>query len=170
MYRETCGKCDGTGVINWARHVKGGVCFTCDGRGYLEYKTSPAVRAKARARREAKRLKASLGSREAAQSASENREATYRNDPRIGAKTRASMAHETYAFEIYSLLAKIDRGEITGRERERILQNIGEDYVMTFGKHRGKRLADVPTSYLQWLVEGERLPRDMHEEADRLLG
>lgn len=28
-----------------------------------------------------------------------------------------------------------------------------EDIVMPFGKHRGKRMGDLPLSYLKWLAE-----------------
>jgi len=80
------------------------------------------------------------------------------------------MGNETYAFEVYRLLDRIDRGVVTGDARERLLASVGEEYVMPFGKHRGKALADVPASYLEWLVDGERLPRDLHKEAERLIG
>ena len=29
------------------------------------------------------------------------------------------------------------------------------EHEITFGKHRGKRLADIPASYLLWLAESE---------------
>jgi hypothetical protein len=31
----SCGRCGGTGVINHYRRVNGGVCFKCNGLGYL---------------------------------------------------------------------------------------------------------------------------------------
>ena len=31
----SCGRCGGTGVINHYRQVNGGVCFKCNGLGYL---------------------------------------------------------------------------------------------------------------------------------------
>jgi hypothetical protein len=29
------------------------------------------------------------------------------------------------------------------------------EYVFNFGKHRGSRLAEIPQSYVRWLVENE---------------
>ena len=55
-YIEACPKCqDQSGRIYYYAHVMNGVCFKCNGSGVWEYKTSPAVRAAARAKSEAKR-------------------------------------------------------------------------------------------------------------------
>lgn len=37
--RCTCAKCGGTGMIDYYRPVNGGVCFDCDGAGWVEYDT-----------------------------------------------------------------------------------------------------------------------------------
>lgn len=37
--RCTCGKCGGTGMIDYYRPVNGGVCFDCNGAGWVEYET-----------------------------------------------------------------------------------------------------------------------------------
>lgn len=37
--RCTCGKCSGTGMIDYYRPVNGGVCFDCNGAGWVEYDT-----------------------------------------------------------------------------------------------------------------------------------
>ena len=54
VYRETCGKCGGSGRYN-APSSRGYQCFECSGRGFNEYKTAPDVRAKNRATAAAKR-------------------------------------------------------------------------------------------------------------------
>ena len=55
-YIEACPKCqDPRGHIYYYAHVANGVCFKCGGSGLWEYKTSPEVRAAARAKSEAKR-------------------------------------------------------------------------------------------------------------------
>jgi len=55
-YIEACPKCqDPNGHIYYYAHVANGVCFKCGGSGLWKYKTSPEVRAAARAKSEAKR-------------------------------------------------------------------------------------------------------------------
>ena len=55
-YIEACPKCqDPSGHIYYYAHVMNGVCFKCGGSGLWEYKTSPEVRAAARAKSEIKR-------------------------------------------------------------------------------------------------------------------
>jgi uncharacterized protein (DUF3820 family) len=40
-----------------------------------------------------------------------------------------------------------------------------EDLVMPFGKHRGERLCDIPTSYLEWCLENcTNLSNELAEE------
>ena len=39
-----CSRCDGTGVVNWARHVLNGVCFQC--KGTKTQVTKPSVSVK----------------------------------------------------------------------------------------------------------------------------
>jgi hypothetical protein len=41
MIKVECGKCAGKGTINGFSHVKGGVCFTCGGKGYKMQKSKP---------------------------------------------------------------------------------------------------------------------------------
>ena len=40
---DTCGKCDGKGVIQAFRHVDHGVCYACDGAGQVTVKVSNTV-------------------------------------------------------------------------------------------------------------------------------
>jgi len=41
MYKADCYRCNGTGRVNWASHVLGGVCFACNGVGIKTYKNKP---------------------------------------------------------------------------------------------------------------------------------
>jgi hypothetical protein len=53
VFKQPCDKCGGSG--RWHGAYKSGPCFTCEGSGTLTFKTPPAERAKAAARRVAKR-------------------------------------------------------------------------------------------------------------------
>lgn len=57
LYRDTCYRCNGTGTFRWFSmgQVAEGDCFACWGRGHNVFKTSPEVRAKNRAKAQAKR-------------------------------------------------------------------------------------------------------------------
>jgi len=48
MYRETCGKCGGSGRWTSFSGFSGGTCFACKGVGYREFATPSAERARAR--------------------------------------------------------------------------------------------------------------------------
>ena len=56
-YKDSCHRCNGTGEYAYFSigQVVYGACFSCRGRGYRLYKTSPEVRAKNRAKAQAKR-------------------------------------------------------------------------------------------------------------------
>ncbi|ATF13656.1 hypothetical protein A616_17210 [Brevibacillus brevis X23] len=41
MFKVTCKKCSGTGVINCYRHQDNGVCYDCMGKGFEMRKTKP---------------------------------------------------------------------------------------------------------------------------------
>lgn len=41
--KDTCGKCDGKGVIQAFRHIDHGVCYACDGAGQVTVKVSNTV-------------------------------------------------------------------------------------------------------------------------------
>lgn len=47
------------------------------------------------------------------------------------------------------------KGECSSCKRVRFLpqKKSAEEYVMPFGKHKGKRLCDIPMDYIKWLVE-----------------
>ena len=53
-HREKCPRCGGSGMTPYT-HREGGVCFSCKGVGYHEFKTSPEQRQKARARAKARK-------------------------------------------------------------------------------------------------------------------
>ncbi len=113
MYKVECPRCsNGKGVINAFRHVKGGVCFKCDGVGYVEVKTNPESLIKAKIARREKAQLALRAKMEAALEVDRLREEKYKNDSRIGPKTRERCAqHEALAHEVYLLLERIDSGE-----------------------------------------------------------
>lgn len=52
VYRENCAKCGGTGIYR-GFSTYGSQCFSCSGKGFHVYHTSPEQRAKARANRAA---------------------------------------------------------------------------------------------------------------------
>lgn len=52
MFRVDCGKCGGKGNLKMYNHIAGGTCFACKGKGYIEYKTDPAIK---KAKNEAKK-------------------------------------------------------------------------------------------------------------------
>ncbi len=62
-YTEECGRCCGTGHYSF-NLIDGTMCYGCMGTGARTYKTSPKVRAAAKAKRDAKR-EASAAKREA---------------------------------------------------------------------------------------------------------
>ena len=57
LYKDSCHRCGGTGQYHWFSmgQVVYGACLRCRGRGHRLYKTSPEVRAKNRAKAQAKR-------------------------------------------------------------------------------------------------------------------
>jgi hypothetical protein len=56
FYEEQCTKCRGTGqFVSWSGRVVG-KCFTCKGEGVRRFRTSPEQRAKAKAKREEKKV------------------------------------------------------------------------------------------------------------------
>lgn len=38
--------------------------------------------------------------------------------------------------------------------------NITDDTIISFGKYKGNKLANVPASYLIWLKDNQRLPHE----------
>jgi hypothetical protein len=46
---------------------------------------------------------------------------------------------------------------------------MGADTVLHFGKHKGKRLADVPTDYLRWML-GQSFKRRLLDDVRIVLG
>lgn len=93
------------------QHVKGGVCFKCNGLGYVLVSTSPETLKKQAEKRKAKRE----GERAAREAAAQARwlelQEKYRADLRIGPKCRQSCERsETYAYEVYTTLDAVDSG------------------------------------------------------------
>jgi len=108
-FQQACRRCAGEGRLPYS--YMSGVCFACGGSGVEEVATDPTVlaarRAKAAAKREA--LNAEIARR--AQGTTEEREARYANDPRIGPQTRARIEQfPAVGYEVYRHLEKIDAG------------------------------------------------------------
>lgn len=48
--------------------------------------------------------------------------------------------------------------------RDKVKHQKGADpdgFVITFGKHSGKTLAEIPTGYLRWIVQQDKMRRDV---------
>lgn len=122
--KVSCGKCAGKGTFNCYRHIKGGDCFSCDGRGYhLRTQRSIDTAAKKVAAREAAR-KAGAEKQEAEWN---ELVAKYAADPRVGPVTRAKAdAHDVYAYNMYERLSMVDSGEATKESHPWILEGLAE--------------------------------------------
>jgi hypothetical protein len=112
MYKNPCRKCsDENGYIKAFKHVQGGVCFKCNGKGYTLTKTDPKVlearRKKAEAVRTAK-LDRKIGS---SNLMAEELVLKYKDDPRIsdGHKERCAQ-FVLVAMETYKVLERSDNG------------------------------------------------------------
>ncbi len=89
--KTQCTKCGGKGIINAFRHICGGECFSCQGKGYVMIskktlnarKRRAAKAAKLQAQREALAL--------AERQQMEDNVDRYINDPRIGPETKESL-------------------------------------------------------------------------------
>ncbi len=43
------------------------------------------------------------------------------------------------------------------------MANLTEESIITFGAHKGKKLIDVPASYLIWLYENDKCSNELKE-------
>jgi uncharacterized protein (DUF3820 family) len=41
------------------------------------------------------------------------------------------------------------------------IKSLGPDHILDFGRHSGKRLRDIPASYLTWLIDNHALAREL---------
>ena len=113
VFRSPCSRCLGKGTIHPFSHILGGTCFACEGKGYIETATDPAILSARRDRSRAKATAAREARATAARAAAEEREARYRDDPRIGPQTRARMMQfPEIADEAFKALAREDAGEV----------------------------------------------------------
>jgi hypothetical protein len=118
-YKVDCPRCDGTGKV-WAKHVANGVCFKCEGAGYLVRKTDPKKLEAARLRREAKKEAARLEYVARMEAEEARKDALYgvhcekaRAAGRIGDAVAAKCLEDAATCErIKSILNGIDKGEI----------------------------------------------------------
>lgn len=117
-----CGKCGGAGYVRAFSHIRGGVCFACNGVGHFT-RTRASIQ---RSRKLAGQKRANTAKRvQAANARADAREEHYRADPRIGPDTRARCEKfPAFAFQCYSLLAKIDAGELTEATHPWIFRNL----------------------------------------------
>lgn len=59
LFRQPCGKCNGRGFVTFGyTYSRTGSCFTCKGKGFFEFRTSPEQRAKSRAAAQARKDRA----------------------------------------------------------------------------------------------------------------
>ena len=69
-------------------------------------------------------------------------------------------------------LRSLDRSRarrIEHQAEEKRQKQVGPAFVMTFGKHAGMRLLEVPAGYLRWIlsVDGHTLAKKAARELDR---
>lgn len=83
-----CAKCDGTGTISAFRHIKGGQCFACKGRGY--FLTTRRREEAKRKKREQERAETKMRVEDANKRFEQQRK-KYMNDPRLGQKAQQAM-------------------------------------------------------------------------------
>lgn len=121
----TCTRCNGSGRFSF-NLVRGTVCFGCEGVGYkiVDGKKHAAAQARKAKREAAKKAEAEYRIA-AGMMAWEAKVFRFRNDPRIGPKTRERCAQfEAVAYEIYTALQDFDAG--TQKLHESFFRNIAE--------------------------------------------
>lgn len=111
MFTSPCGKCNGTGRLNWTQ-LDAGRCWTCSGTGSFSTVTDPTILAARRESARKKRAAASAGQAAESTRRVATREERYADDPRIGPETRARIAQfPMVGFEAYRLLELVDGGK-----------------------------------------------------------
>lgn len=111
LAKVRCARCCGSGRYSF-NLISGDKCFGCGGKGYVW--ADPAKLARNQKARECRAAKSkvnrdarvALGAEMAAE-----RERKYKDDPRLGPKTRARCAQfEAVAFDVYRMLDAADTG------------------------------------------------------------
>ena len=93
------------------------------------------------------------------------------SDPRL-------MEHcEKCGHKMFKVYGTLDRGQEKHRAscqkcyKSFMLKSVGASYRLTWGKHKGKEIADIPEDYLIWIVDAGKGPDRMIEtfrkEAER---
>lgn len=113
LEKAPCGRCGGSGRYSF-NHRDGTRCYGCNGAGFVM--VDPVKEARNKAAREKRQAKAAL-EREAriaaANKFSEEIEAKYKNDPRLGPETRERCnKFPAVADETYRALAYFDAGSM----------------------------------------------------------
>ena len=129
--KTDCPKCSGTGHIRAFSHIKGGSCFSCDGRGYHVISIKAAAARKRRAER-SQREQANQEAQHRAQK--ENRLAKVPaiiSDSRLGPEVVATLRSyldsgscSNYACDIVGILDEWDRDPSWIRDRPWIVRNL----------------------------------------------
>jgi len=47
------------------------------------------------------------------------------------------------------------------------MKTLEDDNIMPFGKHRGKKLGDIPDSYIRWLWEDGNIQENINEDTEK---
>lgn len=111
LEKVTCTRCAGSGHFSF--NLKDGTrCYGCDGRGFILADPVKLARNKAARERRAQARSIEIAARvEAANRAADEREAKYKDDCRIGTKTKQRCEqYPAVAYEIYKMLHDFDRG------------------------------------------------------------
>ena len=130
MTKIPCSRCGGSGRMPYT-HVQGGVCFLCKGTGgktvtLAEGDAAARRRAKAKAKR-AEKLAAERARQAVAAAEWDRRIEHYRNDARLGPRTRARYdRYPQVAFEVASTLAKWDADPSWIKAKPWIADNLSE--------------------------------------------
>ena len=129
-FRETCRKCNGRGdFIGWSGRRLGS-CFACKGVGSFERKTSPEVRAKARAATTARKERI----------VTETREAFAVAHPAEWKWMAAKCG--TFNFALAMIKAVEDFGDLTERQMETVQRLMAQDAARA--AERATRVATAP--------------------------
>lgn len=112
LTKVTCSRCNGSGSYSF-NYRRGTVCFGCEGAGTVMadenklLKQKLAREARQKLKEEERDVRVAEGNRKVSE-----REAKYRDDPRIGPKTRAKCQEfPLVGYEAYLVLEKYDLGE-----------------------------------------------------------
>jgi hypothetical protein len=74
----------------------------------------------------------------------------------------ASPSSSMGGWEQHDLVENCDSNDASSQSESTLLSSQGPDYIMTFGRHYGKRLSEIPLSYLYWLSDNTTPTPDLY--------